>query len=63
MFVNGFLTSVTGLVKAINKARNIHFNKCKKNHNLAKYHQLWEALAHDVAMNNVIECWEIIEDD
>ena len=55
--------TVTGLVKAINKARHIHFNKCKRNNTLARFHKLWEALSHDVAMNNVIKCWEIIEDD
>ena len=54
--------TVTGLVQAINKARNIHFNKCKCNNFLAKHHKLWEALAHDVPMNNIIKCWQIIED-
>ena len=54
--------TVTGLVQAINKACNIHFNKCKHNNHLAKHHKLWEALAHDVAMNNIVKCWQIIED-
>ena len=55
--------TVSGFVKALDRARTIHFKKCNKNNSLKAYHKLWDTLAHDVAMNDIIKTWESIEDN
>ena len=51
------------LIKAVDKARDIHFKKCKRHNNLQPFYKLWESLAYDVAMTDVIKYWKAIEDE
>ena len=56
------MPTVFGFVKVVGRTRNIHLKKCQHSHNVQKYYKLWEALAHDIAMNDVINYWESDDD-
>ena len=50
--------TVFGLVKIINKLRNVHFKKCQRCQNAPLYYKIWESLAYDIAMNEIIQYWD-----
>ena len=54
--------SICGLLKVVKRTREIQFKKCTKRNNPGPFYSLWECLAYDIAMNDMIKYWEIAED-
>ena len=54
--------TVFKLFKAVSKARDTHFKRCKAKRNTKYFYELWESLAHDIVMNQILKYWETIEE-
>ena len=52
---------VYGLVKAIARLRDTHLKKCKRTNAMKKFYNLWETLAYDIAMNDIIKYWDLLD--
>ena len=53
--------NVTGFLRALTKTRSIHLNKCRVSNAIPRFYKMWEALAYDQNMDQIVKCWDVIE--